>query len=294
MNGIARKLSPHTPRHIDLFTRAVILFGGVIQQFGWAFFAFGSIFAWIFLPMSEARYWLQSTRNWAETEGLIETREATNASVNRQTVYRYAHSFEYQGQRYLGSSFSAGERYAPGDVVRVRFNPARPERASYVTGAGRAPFSGWVVFVLIFPLVGLAIAGASLPASLKSLRLLVHGIPARGQLVEKADTHSSITINNAHYPIYRYTFAFEVAGRTYQATCRTHEGARVEDESQEIILYDPMNPAFNAVLDATPNLPAITPLGEIAPAAPAKALTLLLPALALFIQVAGAWLVIRQ
>ncbi len=294
MNGLVRKLSPHTPRPIGLFTRAVILFGGAIQQFGWIFLAFGSIFAWIFLPMSEVRYWLQPTKNWAETEGLIETREATNASVNRQPVYRYAHSFEHQGQRYLGSSFSAGAQYNPGDVVRVRFHPTRPARASYVVGAKRAPFSGWVVFVLIFPLVGLAIVSASLPANFRSLHLLMHGMPARGQLIEKADTHSSITINNVKYPIYRYAFAFEVAGRTYQAACHTHEGARLEDEPQEIILYAPMNPAINAVMDATPNLPAITPLGEIAPAAPAKALVLLLPALAVLIQLIGMWFTFRQ
>jgi hypothetical protein len=50
-------------------------------------------------------------------------------------------------------------------------------------------------------------------------------------------------------------------------------------EEQEIILYDPFNPAYNVVFDAAPNMPAITARGELKPASLWKAVYLILPLL---------------
>lgn len=273
-----RNLTDPMPRRVDIFTKATILFGGFSQQFGWAFFAFGSIFAWIFVPLSEARFWLESKKGWVEIPGEVLSLEPTNSSVNDQIVYRYAHAFEWNGRQYIGNSYAVGSMYQIGDQVTVRFRENTPEY-SHIKGARRAVFPAFVLFVLLFPIVGLVFIISSLRQNLKAISLLENGAFTRGTMKSKDSTNSSIKINNTTYPIYKYSFEFSAGGKTHVATCRTHQVWKVEDEEQEIILYDPFNPARNVVFDAAPNMPAITARGELTPASLWKAGYLILPLL---------------
>lgn len=271
-NPASRQLRDLPPRNIDLFTKATVLFGGFTQQFGWIFFTMGSLFSWIFLPLSTVKFWFEFGKKWQETPGSIVTAEPTNSSVNNVAVYSYLHSFELNGERYTGKSFTTGQQYQGGEEVIIRFDANNPHD-SYVVGSDRAVFPAFVLFVLIFPLIGLGFIVHSLVNNWKVIRLLEIGEFTRGKLVSKEPTN--VQINKQ--PVFKYRFGFEAGGKTHYATCKTHQGWLVEDEGREIILFDRFNPDYNFVFDAAGNMPAITEDGMLKTASPGKVLYLLLP-----------------
>ena len=62
---------------------------------------------------------------------------------------------------------------------------------------------------------------------------------------------------------------------TYQAIARTHEIAKLEDQAEEPLLYDPMRPAYAVMLDDLPGNPRINDNGNIQ-AGPASGTIMLL------------------
>jgi hypothetical protein len=251
-NPTTRQLRDLPPRSINLYTKATVLFGGFLQQFGWIFFVMGSLFSWIFIPMSDVKFWFEFGKEWKETPGKIVAVEPTNSAVNDEVVYQYLHSFELNGQRFTGKS-------------------------SHVAGSRRAVFPAFVLFVLIFPIVGLGFIVFAIRQNLKAIKLLEIGEFTRGTLCSKEATNASVKINNTTYPVYKYSFEFDAGGRTHSAICKTHQAWLVEDEEREIILFDKYNPDFNVVFDAAGNMPAITEEGMLATPGIGKAVYLLLP-----------------
>lgn len=268
-----RQLWELPPRSLNLFTKVTILFGGFFQLFGWVFFVMGSLFSWIFIPLSTAKFWFEWGKKWEEIPARIITVEPTNSSVNEEVVYSNLYSFQINDERYTGKSFTFGQKFSGGEDVVVRYNANNPEE-SYVVGGNRAVFPPFVLFVLIFPSIGLGFILYSLKNNWKAIRLLETGEFTRGKLMSKEVTNTRI--NNQ--PVFKYRFEFQATGKTYYATCKTHQGWLVEDEEREIILYNCFDPSDNIVFDAMSNLPAITEDGSLESASVLKVANLLLPA----------------
>lgn len=247
-----------------------------MQQFGWIFFVMGSLFSWLFIPSSTVRFWFEFGKKWQETPGKIVATEPTNSKVNEVTVYSYLHAFELDGKRFTGKSYTTGQQFQEGQEVTILYDLNNPND-SHVSGSKRAIFPAFVLFVLIFPLVGLAFIIHSMRHNLKAIKLLEIGEFTRGKMIAKEATGGEIKINNRRYPIFRYSFGFDAGGKTHVANCKTHQGWVVEDEELEIILYDRFDPDFNFVFDAAANMPAITEDGMLKAASPGKVLYLLLP-----------------
>lgn len=275
------------PRTIDWYTQATIVFGGFFQQFGWIFFGFGMIFFWVFGWNSEARYWLDSFGKWEETTGVIIMSDRTGASQNGATVMRLTFQYEVGGKRLIAKAYESGSGFEEGVEVPVLYKKSNPKKA-YIKGARRAMFSGWALFVSIFPLVGLIFITVSIKSNLKFLDLLKIGEFTRGSLCAKEATGGYIKINNATYPIFKYEFEFEYKNKPYKATTQTHLAELVEDEKKEIILFDRFNPAYSVVYDTMPNAPDINPAGFMEVATWRQAWVFLVPGISILGH--GSWL----
>jgi hypothetical protein len=275
-----RVLRELPPRHLDVYTQATILFGGFLQQFGWIFFGFGMIFVWVFAWNSQVRHWLSNLGQWEETEGIIVMAETTNASQNEVPVVQYTFQYEVNGRRHLGRSYTSGQTFSESENVPVMYKPRQPSRA-YIKGSRQAMFGWWAVLVVLFPLIGAVFVAVSIKSNLKFLHLLRIGEFTRGALASRKATGGEVVINSVHYPVYDYRFAFEYAGKAYEATCKTHLGELVEDGAQEIILFDRFRPEYNIVYDVVPNAPRITPDGRMASSGWRSAWVLLLPIVSL-------------
>ena len=244
------------PRAIPRRMAWRLLFGSPIAMFGWLFAAFGMLFVLLFLP--EAEWPLQSYDR--TTTARVTSVEETSASENDATIYRVHFTFATDdGVEHHGASYT--KRGSVAQELSVEYDPDEPSRAR-VIGMRSKPFAVWVALVvLIFPIVGLAIALPQLRTGRLALRLLRHGVETEGRLVHRENTGT--TLNDA--PVVAMTFNYQSRdGKTYTTTVKTLSPETLEDDEREKMLYDPFAPERATTLDHLPGSPVVTKDGEIA------------------------------
>ena len=259
------------PRHVPFSLRIINLFN-LVGQVGWGLFAFGSIFFWTFVTNADFSG-LTMRGALQRASARVTDVKATGASVNRQAVMANHYEFSVAGRQYHGISYGTS---APADV-EVEFKDGDPE-TSRIVGMRRKMFGPGVSFVTIFPLIGLLIAIFAARYGLARNRILREGILASGKLVEKVPTN--MTIN--HQRVFELTFEFTTRnGQRAQAKARTHNPARLEDDAQEQLLYDPQNPERAYLFDEAPAHPAVDGTGALVGRPAGAAFRLFLPAVAI-------------
>lgn len=275
--GTGRVIREKPPRRFSLPTKLAIIFGGALQQMGWAFGGFGMIFFWVFVMNSEARYLLAFDGQWVDTDGTISNISTTNSEVNDQVIFAYKFTYNVKGRVMEGTSYGPSSReYEVNSPVAVEYKSRNPERVR-IEKMSSSIFPVWVIFVCIFPIIGLAFIFSGLYSNLKALRMLVYGKFTKGKLVNKIPTNTQI--NNQ--TVFKYEFEFEVEGQRHIARCQTYQGWKVEDEEMEIILYEPRAPKNSIVYDAVDTVPEINPRGELEPVKAFHLTLLILPSLAI-------------
>lgn len=244
-----------------------IWFGTSMAWFGWLFAAVGLVACLFFLPMSELWQADYDRIAIATITGV----EATSASENDRTIYRARYAFvDEHGVARTGASYTT-DRSLSGEH-EVEYVAADPG-TSRLVGLRARPFSAWVALVLIFPVVGLAMAIHQLVAGWRATRLLRLGVETRGRLRDKRPTGTRVN----DQPVMALTFEYQVDGRTYRAVIKTLTPDVLEDDDEEPMLYDPFAPSRATTLDHLPGSPRVTPDGEIAGRAGVALHLLLLP-----------------
>ena len=281
MSERAVHLSP-PPRAVPAVLTVRVVLGGVLSQIGWIFVLFGLVFVWAFDPGSAIVSAVRFGGEVVTAEGIVSGWEETSWTVNEQPVFATRYDYaDVEGRRHSGASFATGSYLQPGERVTVEYL-VTDAAISRILGMRTTPGGVWLAFVLIFPLVGLALALAGMRRGLKARRLMSTGQLALGTLTSKEPT--STKVNNQ--TVYRLTFEFEAAaGGTYQVVGRTHRPHELEDEPRERLVYDPRNPSDAALLDELPCRPGIDSRGDFTAAGPRDvplaALNLLAPVLSL-------------
>jgi hypothetical protein len=242
--------------------------------FGWAMLGFGMIFVWAFVMNSELVSLFRFAGELGVAEGTIERVETTSASENEVPILRVVYGYTVGDRRLQGTSYTV-DGATPGAPIEVEYRHDDPS-TSRARGMRSETFPIWVVFVLIFPIVGLAFVVAGVRSGLRAIQLLEHGQLAHGKLVAKEPTNTRIN----HQTVYELTFEFEDdARRVRRAKARSHRPQILEDEAQEPLLYDP-NSDHAVMLDGLPGGPHVDSGGDLvsrnAALAPA---VLLLPAI---------------
>ncbi len=266
------------PRPVPFLLRAQVLFGGVFSFIGWFFFSFGMVFATVFGSFADLTSWYHFRGPVATAGGVLVEVKETSATENNVRVYSYKYSFRAEGSDYEGVSYRTGRHHEPGEQVVVEYIEGNPA-LSRIRGMRRAEFGPWVLFVLVFPLVGFVFILVSLRGGLKANRLLRNGKLAWGELVSKEPTNTRI--NNR--TVYKLTFDFQPEeGGHAQAVARSHMPEKLQDEQRERLLYDPFRPETAVLLDSLPASPAIDLTGNLRTRnSVLAALTLLLPGIPL-------------
>lgn len=250
------------PRHVPWLVRSQLLFGGFSSQFGWIFFGFGLIFVWIFGLNADLSGLLYSLKEIETTPGMVLRVEETSASVNDAPVYANIYSFRVERleTEYQGISYSTGRQFVPGSSVTVEYLLSDPG-TSRIQGMRQAMFGPWILcLVLMFPLIGLSFIAVGLSTGIKGNRLLARGKVGLGTLRLKEPTGASVNDR----PVYKLVFEFIADnGSKYEVISKTSLPDTLEDEVQERLLYDPLNPSYAVMLDNLPGSPDIDELGEI-------------------------------
>ncbi|MDX1907229.1 MAG: DUF3592 domain-containing protein [Bacteroidia bacterium] len=276
------------PRHLSWFSRAVILFSGFYTQFGWTFIGFGMIFVWVFVGNSELVYLLTPRMDKSVT-GQVISLGITASVQNDQVIREVGYTYQVNGHLYEGKSYTPDYRVEEGDSVKVYYLSRNP-RVSRLSMAGRALFSAWMGFLLVFPLVGLGFAIYGFRQNMKAIDLLINGKFAPGVLTSKKPTNTMIN----KQVVYAYTFDFEADdGQVYTASTATHETWLVEDQREELIVYAPADPAYAVVFDAVPGSPGLSSSGELKQVPWTGVVSLILPAVTLLVHGGVFWIFFR-
>ncbi|MCB9894286.1 MAG: DUF3592 domain-containing protein [Planctomycetes bacterium] len=268
--------STSSGRNVPLTTQVAIAFGGFFPQFGAAFFTFGMIFWWIFGAQADVTSWYQFSGDLVHVQGQALTCTDTGMSVGgdddtRGTpVYKTTYGYEVEGGRYYeGECYGTGLSFSPGQVVPVEYVADDPV-TSRIEGSRKKPWDAWVLFVAIFPGLGLVFMALGVRSNLRKLRILKVGKTTRGRLVSKEPTNTKI--NNQ--TVYKFTFEYQdESGNTHQVSDKTHITHLLEDEDTEKLVYDPGNPANGLLVDVLPGKPKIDDHGNIGASGAAAAFT---------------------
>jgi Protein of unknown function (DUF3592) len=268
------------PRRVPLSLTVATVFGG-FAQIGWAVFGVGMIFFWAFVGNADLSF-ITFRGAIEQTAGKVTRVEATGASVNETAVMANHYEYSVAGQRFAGTSYTTGSGAAEGEKVTVEYKPDSPDR-SRIAGMRRGQFGPFVFFITIFPLIGFVIVYFGTKSGYKRSRLLANGVFTTGKLIDKEPTN--MTVNKRR--VYALTFEFTARdGRRCEAKAHTSDTARLEDESNEPLLYDPDNPTEAYLLDEVPGRPEINGVGELVGRPVAALFSFALPAIVIGANVA--------
>jgi len=284
------RLISSPPRQVPLSVAARLLFGDFPNLFGWIFFGFGMIFFWGFAMNGDFSSLLYSGSSWSSATGAVTGRSRTcfseGGSKHRSGTPIYANHFRFRaadGNDYEGVSFTRGLHTSSGsgaesdvETVSIQYVSSNP-RISRIAGQRLKPFGPDVIFVIIFPLVGLCFITYGLIHGFNALRLLSSGAAALGSLEKKEATN--VEVNSRR--VYALTFSFKTKdGTPAIAVTRTSEPEKLEDDREERLFYDPLKPSRAVLFDSLPGGVGIDERGEIFDPSPVKSwLCLILPAI---------------
>lgn len=244
------RLSP-PPRLVPLEIKISELTGGMLSGLGWFFLGFGLIFVWIFVLKADLSSWRYSgelSRAPARVEGCRRTGFSESSGRRGPSSYIYANDFSFtrddrvhRGRSYAHACLEAGE-------AAVEFPKGRPELAR-LQGMRRAPFSPAVLFILIFPGIGLIFVLSSVRTGLRDIGLLERGLMARAKAASSKPTN--LRVNNQ--VVWEVTMSFrDRSGAERRMTARTRDPLKLERDGVHSVFYDPDDPSEAIAVDALP------------------------------------------
>lgn len=268
------------PRAVPLSIRLRVLFGGMLNQVGWFLIGIGLVFCYVFAAQADVSFFLFTILETGTVNASVTHVEPTNASEGDDAYDNRIYAVDYQyvarGSAYSGRSYVAGPLVSDGNRVTVEYLTLNPA-FSRIRGMRRAVFGASAVLVVVFPLIGAGFLFSGVREGIKGNRLLSRGRWAMGTLVSTEATGASIN----RRPVLRLTFEFRAQkGGLFHVVSKTHEPEALEDEAQEPVLYDPIDPSVAVALDGLPGSPEFDDAGNILPGNPWRTfLVLLIPAL---------------
>lgn len=246
-----RQFTPGISRKVwrkALFDALVfLLLGGI-------FTLVGSILSVVFFPRHLPTELALDFRPKAVAQGTVTSSTRTSWTENNHPVYKISYTFATSdGAEHQGFSFRTGSGYATGERVEIEYLPDRPS-VSRIRGLRVNVIGYFILFVLIFPVIGLIFAiyavARVLTQGRKNLKLLAEGDLAWGTVTTLTRTMTQIN----HQNVYRIDVTFE-AGGNHIASYRTYgpdvdrATAWQKDQTPLRVLYDPQNPDFATVVE---------------------------------------------
>jgi len=261
------------PRRVP-FSLSIVSSLNALAQIGWAVFGFGMIFFWGFVTNADFSF-VTFRGAHATASGVVTRVVDTSASQNRRRIRANHYQYSVAGKSFDGVSFSNDSSVSQGDSVNVEYSVDSPEQ-SRIEGQRRKMFGAGVAFVTIFPLIGFLLLFFAMRWGSRRSRLLRDGVLTTGVL--KAKRPTNMTVNNRR--VFELDFEFTARdGRKCIAKARSSITDRLEDERQELLLYDPEKPEDAVLIDEAPSRPKLDEAGGLAPRPVAAVLAMILPAL---------------
>ncbi|HEY4641714.1 MAG TPA: DUF3592 domain-containing protein [Thermoanaerobaculia bacterium] len=265
---------PPPPRNVPLPLAIVMVTGSKIA---WGVLAFASIFFWLFCARADLSF-LTFQPPFEEAQGTVTSVRDAGAREDRQNLYAIEYSYHVQGAALSGTSYALGSVPELGERVTVEYRAGNPLR-SRIAGMRRDLWSPWILMLAAFPGVCLIAVIVTMRNGMRRRHLLRDGMLTTGRLAEKRKTN--VTVNKR--VVYELIFEFEAYdGRQFTTSSKTNQPDRLEDQAEEPLIYDPLDPSRAYLLDSLPSRPQLDEVGNLRdPGAGAAVFALLVPIVAI-------------
>ncbi len=217
-------------------------FGGLWNYVGWSVLFMGILFSWIFELNVVITSFVKFQGELSKTEGIVTDWVETNLEENDEDVYQIFYSFSYDGIKYSSYSFNTGRYIDEGKKVKVEFRQDNPNY-SRIQGFRYSKSSLLILFIIIFPAVGLYIISLANKTSKKQKKLLENGFVSKGEFKSREEIEKDDKVT------YKLTYDFKANnGKTYTKIYETSDQI-LEDER---ILYNPNDPSNSEFINDIP------------------------------------------
>lgn len=184
--------------------------------------------------------------------GLVTLVDYANAEINERELYRVHFEVTNDGRVRSAYSYTTASTPSEGSEVQIQYCAFMP-RLMRVEGMKMSVFGsiGFLIIGLIVFCFGWA-GWSGFRRALRWRHLLCDGTPGWAQLTSKEPTNVSIN----EQTVYKLTFTYESGPNTSHTLevneHRSEELRALQDEGQELMLYDPNEPAFGVLWDQLP------------------------------------------
>jgi len=237
----------YNARHIPPVNRVLSFVSGFYNIFGWTFYTFGMIFVIIFVMNADLSTF-SPVKYDSQAEGKVRNINSTSITENNRRVFRVIYSFtDMNGTEHISSSYTK-KNIKEGTKVRILYSKKDPQ-LSKVEGMRRAPFGPYILFVLLFPFIGLVFILLGIRKGVRINRLLKYGEITKAALEKTEPTRTRI--NNRR--VYKYTYKYrDKYGENREHIERTHLAYLLNDSKEKELLYIPGIPKYSAIIATIP------------------------------------------
>lgn len=266
-----RMMAP--PRSMPLSSRlALQLNAGV--QIGFFVLAFSTPFFWLFVGNADLPA-ITFRGEQMRTNGAVTDVVDTRASESNRQIWEVHYRYSVDARAYEGVAYaSGGTELESGDVVLVEYLKRDPSR-SRIEGLRRGMFGAGVLFVLIFPAIGLIVTILALRYGTRRGRLLSQGVAVYAKFKETRTTNLTVNKRPAYEVIHEYR---TLEGELHEASTTTTDVDSLTDDAEEMVLYDPAKPGSGVPIDSLAPLPQLDEAGGFRGNVAGALLRLILPA----------------
>lgn len=288
--GVLPAVAP-IPRSLQPEMWLYLLLGTKLAIVGWALVVAGMILLVAMAPYTDVVGLFALPGSGATAEGVVQEVTETDWGDlelgSRDPVF--ANRFLYTppgGNTLEVLSYSTGRVVEAGERVTVVYRPGNPYRAR-IQGQRYRPLGRLSSMLLLPALLGLFLAGRALITGMGHVRLLQRGRAALAALTQSKE----ICDRQGRPTHWLLDFSFSTPdGEIRYLTFQTRDTRPVEDDTREVVFYNPDLTGHGVLFDALPGRPLIDEQGAIQVSDPITAWMSVLPAaLAILLTLATFW-----
>lgn len=216
-----------------------------ITIFGVIFTVFGLVFCFVFLKDFDINEIVKMNGELKETKGVITNIYETNLSVNERLILEYEYNYEVNNEKYIWKSYKYETQTQIGDSISVQYNIDAPE---YSVIKNYNYFKGGfgLLFVLIFPVVGIAIIIFPFLKGKKHLAIIKNGILTYGTFSHQEATMVQVNDQRVYALFFKYEDKYN---KEHIAKVKTHLTHRLRDDEKELIIYNKLDTTKALLVD---------------------------------------------
>ncbi|MDO4550131.1 MAG: hypothetical protein Q4C96_02630 [Planctomycetia bacterium] len=222
--------------------------------FGWFFACFGMIFVCVVTANINWQEFSPFARWEKSGTAVLISSESTNLSMNDAKIYKHTlEKIDATGQKHTGECFSSTDMSPRvGEEMEVECLKGTetyriPGTSLGKMGSIRTSFL-ILIFVLIFPIVGMCFLLSQIRKGVRNWWLIKYGEVAKGLVTDVSPTGTRIN----EQPVMQVTYEYYVRGEKFLGTMASMNIDRLTDGKCEVLFVNTEKPKNIFVLDFFP------------------------------------------